>query len=301
MQHRVFPALPRLALARRALLLGLAYGCTPAGSDGAPCQKDTDCKGDRLCGPDGKCIDPAGTTGGSTATSTPTGGGPDATTSQGATSDATSGDATSSDVTGDGLSSGGGPSTGDTAGTSGGAVDFDNACACEACGGHGTCVLAGDAPSCQCDPGYVAAGLDCTPAPGSFGATYFVSPGGSDANPGTSEQEPLKTIAKALSLAKAGDAVRLAPGATFTEAINLAKGSGGQPGQPITITSDPVDRATLKIGAGTPAIYLYDASFVTIENLVVSGPGPGATTKEGIGMMSDGAHEGITVRNVDVS
>lgn len=57
MQHRVFPALPRLALARRALLLGLAYGCTPAGSDGAPCQKDTDCKGDRIC-EKGQCVSP---------------------------------------------------------------------------------------------------------------------------------------------------------------------------------------------------------------------------------------------------
>lgn len=165
MQHRVFLPLGRRALARHALLLGLACGCSPAGSDGAPCQKDTDCKGDRLCGPDGMCIDPGGTTSGAT-TSAPTSGGPDATTGGGATSGATT-----HEVTSEGVTSSGGPSTGDTAGTGGGAVDFDNACACEACGGHGTCVLDGDAPSCQCDPGYVAAGLDCTPAPGSFGAT----------------------------------------------------------------------------------------------------------------------------------
>ncbi len=37
-----------------ALILGLAW----AGQARAGCTKDTDCKGDRVCNPDGQCVDP---------------------------------------------------------------------------------------------------------------------------------------------------------------------------------------------------------------------------------------------------
>jgi hypothetical protein len=45
-----------------ATLLGLALvglvGLSPS-SARAGCSKDTDCKGDRVCGPEGRCVDPA--------------------------------------------------------------------------------------------------------------------------------------------------------------------------------------------------------------------------------------------------
>ncbi len=186
-------------------------------------------------------------------------------------------------------------------GDAGGVSGFSELCACETCSGHGTCVETKGSAGCQCDPGYVASGLSCSQLPGAFGTTYFVSPAGADVNAGTTAQQPLKTIAKALSLAKAGDAVKLEAGATFSEPIALAKGYGGAKGSPITITSDPTNRAKLSAPAGKSAISVYDASFVTFENLVVVGPGAGLTSKEGVGLMSDGPFEGIALRNVEVS
>ncbi len=47
--HRTLPPLAALALA-----LGLAW----AALAWAGCTKDTDCKGDRICDPEGQCVDP---------------------------------------------------------------------------------------------------------------------------------------------------------------------------------------------------------------------------------------------------
>ena len=53
------------------------------------------------------------------------------------------------------------------------------------------------------------------------GAEIFVSPAGKDRNPGT-ENAPLKTVAAAIRRARAGDTVKLLPGA-----LQMGHCSGG--------------------------------------------------------------------------
>ena len=63
-----------------------------------------------------------------------------------------------------------------------------------------------------------------------FGAELYVSPAGSDKNPG-SEKAPFATIGKAALAAKPGDTVRIGPG-LYREQITFRK--GGKKGAPVT-------------------------------------------------------------------
>ncbi|HUT57703.1 MAG TPA: right-handed parallel beta-helix repeat-containing protein [Phycisphaerae bacterium] len=69
-------------------------------------------------------------------------------------------------------------------------------------------------------------------AGGAAGADYYVSNAGDDSNPGTASDKPLKTIAKAASLARAGEKILIAAG-TYDERVRPA--NSGEPGKPITI------------------------------------------------------------------
>ena len=183
----------------------------------------------------------------------------------------------------------------------GGVSPLAGDCACVACGGHGTCVAAASGPSCACDPGYVVSGLECVRAASSGGTRYYVSPSGSDAATGLTATAPLKTVAKALTLAKAGDTVFLQGGATFTEAIAVPMGYGGAPGAPVTLTSDPTARARIVVPAGKSGLSIYDSSHLAIENLVLVGPGAALTTKDGVSAMSDARFSNLSFRNLEIS
>jgi len=63
-------------------------------------------------------------------------------------------------------------------------------------------------------------------------AEYYVSPGGDDANPGTSAEKAFKTIGTAAGLAQAGDTVNIAPG-KYVERVKIAR--SGTPDAPITL------------------------------------------------------------------
>jgi hypothetical protein len=77
---------------------------------------------------------------------------------------------------------------------------------------------------------------------------FFVSPGGSDSNPGTAGA-PFRTINRGIRALAPGDKLTLRSG-TYGENVEIRTGSGGvvsgQPGNPITIRSDP--------NASSPAI-----------------------------------------------
>jgi hypothetical protein len=182
-----------------------------------------------------------------------------------------------------------------------GAPPSREVCACVACSGHGTCVPSAAAPSCVCDPGYVASGLACTRAATTGGTTLYVSPTGNDASTGLAPSSALKTVAKALGKSKPGDVIFLEAGAAFAEAIVVPTGFGGSAGNPITITSDPKARARLTVPAGKHGVTIYDSSHLTLENLVLVGPGAAATTKDGVAAMSDARHQGLAFRNLEIS
>src|SRR5207302_5194599 len=67
-------------------------------------------------------------------------------------------------------------------------------------------------------------------------AAYYVSPDGSDSNPGTSQGAPWKTLAPVNRTAfRPGDFVSLRRGGLWRE--TLAPKNGGSPGNPVTCTA----------------------------------------------------------------
>jgi hypothetical protein len=104
------------------------------------------------------------------------------------------------------------------------------------------------------------------------GNVYYVSPSGSDANPGTATQ-PLQTIDRAVSLSEPGGQVLLLPG-TYNQLTTIT--TSGAPERPITIRSasaDPdqyavIDRQMEPAWGGVCAFLIKGgASWITIENL----------------------------------
>lgn len=94
-------------------------------------------------------------------------------------------------------------------------------------------------------------------------ATYYVSPAGSDANPGTSTSAPWRTVAKANSAALApGDSVLFEAGATFTGSLQPQR--SGASGAPITFSSYGSGKANLRDG-----IVLVSRSWLVFDNLKV--------------------------------
>ena len=131
-------------------------------------------------------------------------------------------------------------------------------------------------------------------------ADYYVSPTGSDTAAGTATA-PWKTITRALTGRVAGDVIRLQAGATFTE--NVTVSISGKLGAPITITSDPVNRATIKQSLATKdGLMIYNAGYITLSNLKITGVGRSLTKKAGLNIYADkGSYAGITLNNLEVS
>lgn len=90
-------------------------------------------------------------------------------------------------------------------------------------------------------------------------ATYYVSPTGSDSNPG-SQELPWKTIQKAAQVAKAGDTVIVLPG-TYQEAVDITAASG-QPGQPIIFRAQG---EVILLGDWNVGTYSVPRHYITIS------------------------------------
>lgn len=82
----------------------------------------------------------------------------------------------------------------------------------------------------------VALPLLIWPAVAAGGTSYYVSPAGDDSQAGTSAEASLKTIGKAASLVKAGDAINVAPG---VYAERVAPAASGTAEAAITIRKTP--------------------------------------------------------------
>ncbi|NBX02288.1 DUF1565 domain-containing protein, partial [bacterium] len=131
-------------------------------------------------------------------------------------------------------------------------------------------------------------------------ADYYVSPTGSDTAAGTATA-PWKTITRALTGRVAGDVIRLQAGATFTE--NVTVSISGKLGAPITITSDAANPATIKQAVSTKdGLMIYNAGYITLSNLKITGVGRSLTQKTGLNIYADnGSYAGITLSNLEIS
>ena len=103
--------------------------------------------------------------------------------------------------------------------------------------------------------------------------TYYVSPSGSDSSSGTSTSAPWQTVAKVNStLLYPGDTVLFQGGQTFSGTM-LQPGQGGTAAQPDhvrLVRHRPGDHHQL---SSSTAIYVYESGGVTVENLIITGPG----------------------------
>ena len=138
-----------------------------------------------------------------------------------------------------------------------------------------------------------SAGVSEDPGFGISGREFFVSPNGSDGNPGTSADAPWKTLAKvdAAPLVP-GDHVHLEGGAVFTEPLAPYAGMAGTIEAPIVFDSYGEGRATV-----AASIYLKTVSNLTFQDLNVS-----PMTGRGVfSSAAGGGARGITLRNLTIS
>jgi putative cofactor-binding repeat protein len=155
-------------------------------------------------------------------------------------------------------------------------------------------------------------------APAISGTTYYVSPSGSDSNPGTSPAQAWKTVSRVDSAhLRPGDGVLFQGGATFGDQALMPSASGAT-GEPIVYGSYGQGSATISQGAWfvqddvTFENLTFGATFyggsatsgtssdVMLDGVTISLP-PGNQT---LGLYSNGSHwviENSTIRNTGLS
>jgi hypothetical protein len=101
------------------------------------------------------------------------------------------------------------------------------------------------------------------------GAFYYVSPTGSNSNPGTLAA-PFQTISHALTFLHPGDTLYLRAG-TYTETLTDAIPSGTSWSAPATIASYPGETAIIEPASGTNGITISTHSYIILQNLVLDG------------------------------
>ena len=142
---------------------------------------------------------------------------------------------------------------------------------------------------------YVSATVGGTGSPrariGHTDRTYYVSPGGSDSNSGTSTGLPWKTVGRVNKASlHAGDTVLFQGGATFTDTY-LKGNSGGTSGKPITYSTYGTGNARVR------AIYVDHHNFLAYNHFTIHGTG---ITSSDSGAGGTGASD-ITIENSTIT
>jgi hypothetical protein len=101
-------------------------------------------------------------------------------------------------------------------------------------------------------------------APRTAGTTYYVSPGGSDANSGVSSRAALQTIQSAVDRAQPGDTIVLAAGDYFQDVVSRRNGTVDAP---ITITG----AGAVVRGGGNPRIIEINHDHITLQGFTIDG------------------------------
>ena len=117
------------------------------------------------------------------------------------------------------------------------------------------------------------------------GATYYVSPTGSDSNNGTSIGTPWQTIAKVNgNTYQPGDSVLFQGGSSFSGSLNFTVRASSA--SPFTVGSYGAGAATIATGTAE-GLFAYNCSGVILENLDFIGSGAGSNTNNGVEFYAD--------------
>ena len=102
---------------------------------------------------------------------------------------------------------------------------------------------------------------------------YYLSPSGSDSNPGTSPEQAWETIDKVnTSTFAPGDSISFEGGQSFTGTIYLDASDAGTAASPVVISSYGTGRATI-YPTDANGFYAYNCAGLDITDLVFVGPG----------------------------
>src|SRR5689334_23697547 len=151
----------------------------------------------------------------------------------------------------------------------------------------------------------VAAAAAIAAVPNAASATpqrFVLSPGGSDANPGTAAL-PWRTIAHAGSHATPGSVVDVRAG-TYREVVDI--GVSGRPGAPITFRAHPGEHVTIS-GRGLgpfsdhrPLIGIRDHSYLRVKGFELKHLVDLTDKSVPIGVFVTGHAHNITLAHLDV-
>ena len=122
-------------------------------------------------------------------------------------------------------------------------------------------------------------------------SSYYVSPGGSDSNPGTLSN-PWKTIQKAVNSVSAGDTVYIRAG-TYREVVTLSR--SGTSSAPISILAYPGEKAIVdgnnySVASGYSPLVKITGSYTNLNGLEIR--------YGGMGLVIIGAHNLVSTVNV---
>jgi parallel beta-helix repeat protein len=103
-------------------------------------------------------------------------------------------------------------------------------------------------------------------------ATYYVATNGSDANGGT-EQEPFRTLSRAVSVLRPGDTLYVKKG-TYTGSSQLSRiPSGTSWSAPVTVAAYAGDRPVIIPEPGNHALVLVGNQYIIIDGFIIDGAG----------------------------
>ncbi len=119
-------------------------------------------------------------------------------------------------------------------------------------------------------------------------AEYYVSPSGDDATGNGSAGQPWQTVSHAIGQLSAGDTLHLEGGATFSESVYFAPGSGGTAANPIVLTSPAANRACIQApDNGSVACYIYNTAGLRFESIRFVGSGMDVHANDGVNAYAD--------------
>jgi len=127
--------------------------------------------------------------------------------------------------------------------------------------------------------------------------TWYVSPSGSDAAPGTSSSAPFATLQHAADLVTTGDTVDILAG-TYNQGFVLGwdNPQNGNPSAPITFHAEPGAIITGRNNKTADAIDLEGASYIVIEGFTITNPSSNIT-RAGIRSVTN---NNVIIRNNNV-